>query len=972
MRKIQLSDGLQNSNTNLKQILEEKPDTWFHQPRGYLSKPDFKRPEQARANRDKGVHVRNLKNVFKSPYSKRYFVLEGGRLIYYRDKSSPTELGSIDLSTVERMEESIIHDAPPNSLDILTPDRCYTLVCETILDKQRWSLAISNVHENSKPERPRYQIVTVTFPVKELLYMNIRGVGYVEYDDDEEKETHGEILVIKSFQPKDNGEPGPAESTGKIKPGDQLIAVNETNLESMTFNEAVTMIKSSDWPLTMKLRRDRFATSLLPLTKDGWLKVSVTKNEGHGVNEDTMSSSSSNVKEQTDLDVHYSGGERHRRYLELRDSQMAFFKPTIGGSAMQKPEFLIDLMNAVEFNLEKGQYESQEIEYQLQIALNESKTSVETDITAVTRHVILTFPNENDLWSWASVIGNKVNYSKQRFNISLKMPKEISIRELNTVSKDSPINLKSELMVLIKDGPTSTSSGTFVTRFVDWFHTTIKISRTKEKQWLGETKYKIGRGSECDIASFSYHCVSSREKTKYRIVIRLKNKTELILASDKKESLKPWKLTCEILEELENIAVTRDSRSDFDPEGYQYIDQESSQILEYEEANSITNLDAITLYQGNTVSCGYQYEEILSKSEIFSSIGMQRGGTVCKSYMLKKGEKKSNSLIGSENLRRRYFILAGAFLMYYKDTIDCDPLGVIDLRYSRDIRLSTNDINIRSTEFAFEILSDNRVYSLATENEKSLNYWMHAIAMAIDAFGGHIDEDAIDGETPFVKSADIIKEGFLKQYIVKDTLMGNETKIWKSRYVLITKDNIVIYENEADVFSSSISPISTLATEMVLKLFTIVVDEETKSDKYAKHDFDHYNAFEVDAGIDYSTGEDRKFAFCARDIYEAKSWMEAICHSNGDKLSIVEGFKIIKLKEKDQVIQQEVVIYKSIANEKINASSVDPPNKTAEKEESKPKWGGRGPGRGAVNGRGKGGRGIVSGRGRGALPVKPA
>ena len=962
MKRIKFSDSLQNSINSLKESLEDKPDTWFHQPKGYLSKPDFKRPEQARANRDKGVQVRNLKNVFKSAFTKRFFVIEGERLIYYKDKSSPVESGSIYLNTIERIEESIIHDAPPNSIDLLTADRCYTLACETSADKQKWVLALASVKELNKPERPRYQVVNVTFPEKELLYMNIRGVGYIEYLEEEEEEIRGEMLIIKSFQKKPNGEPGPAESTGKIKPGDQLIEINEVNLEKMTFNEAVDFIKSSDWPLRMKLRRDRFATSLLPLTKDGWMKVSLSYGEGYYNAEQNTSSKRSKVIPEVD----YTSGESHRRYLELRESQLACFKPTIGGSAMQKPEFLIDLVNATHYNLEKGQYESEEIEYQLQIAVNDIETSTDSSVPAITRYVVLTFSNENDLMAWASVIKKASEKCKRRFTTPLNMPETVTERELNSVSESGAINLKSTLMVFIKDGPTSISSGTFIPRFVDWFHNSIKVQRVKEKQWLGQTKYVIRNGSECLINSFQYISVPSQEKTRFRLIIRFQDKTELILASDKQETLKPWKLTCEILEEIENVKVLRDSRKQFDEEGYE-IYEERNEIVEYERKHEIGNHDLLFSDSNHGDSCGYQYEDIISDNPIFSSIGIKRGATVCKSYMLKKGEKKSNSLIGSETLRRRYFVLSGALLFYYKDTIDCDPLGVIDLRYSRDIRLSTNDTNLKRTEFAFEILSDNRVYSLATENEESLNYWMDAIAMAIDAFGGHVEEDT-GREAPLINLEDIIKEGFLKQYITKDTLISGVTKLWKTRYIQITNEKIVLYENEADAFDPQIDPVLVLDSSLILKVNTIVLDEDTKSTKYDKVDFDHFNAFEVDAGIDYTTGEDRNFAFCARDINEAKSWMESLCLANGDKLSIVEGFKVVKLKDREQETQQEIVIYKSVEKEKVTTPTIDT-KAIPKREEVTNGKGGRGLGRGAGIG-GRGGR--FGGRGRGTAPVKPA
>merc|ERR1712023_302205 len=252
--------------------------------------------------------------------------------------------------------------------------------------------------------------------------------------------------------------------------------------------------------------------------------------------------------------------------------------------------------------------------------------------------------------------------------------------------------------------------------------------------------------------------------------------------------------------------------------------------------------------------------------------------------------------------------------------------------------------------------------------------------MAIDAFGGHVDHILGDNqETRNIQHDDIIKEGFLKQYKVKDTLMGGALKVWKSIYMIISKDKLVVYENESDAFDPHIRPSITLCTDHVLKLGTIALDDQSKSKKYDLIDFDHFNAFEVDAGINYTTGDDQIYAFRARDIAEAKSWMEAICHSNDDNLVIVEGFKVLtrKDKETEKETQQEIVIYKSVKKEKDTHSPPTANEITKEKEqrnhENTPKAShgkGRGQGRGTgLGGRGLG-RGAGLGRGHKTTPVK--
>jgi hypothetical protein len=41
--------GLEKNFNALEEALEDHPDAWFNSPKGYLSKPDFKRIQQTKA-----------------------------------------------------------------------------------------------------------------------------------------------------------------------------------------------------------------------------------------------------------------------------------------------------------------------------------------------------------------------------------------------------------------------------------------------------------------------------------------------------------------------------------------------------------------------------------------------------------------------------------------------------------------------------------------------------------------------------------------------------------------------------------------------------------------------------------------------------------------------------------------------------------------------------------------------------------
>ena len=106
-----MSKSLDELVEKLQISLEEKPDLWFNSPKGYLSKPDYKRQAQERAyieglgggGSDKKVATKrqsifeSISMLATSAYKRRYFVLDKNvnALIYYKDEASTEELGMI-------------------------------------------------------------------------------------------------------------------------------------------------------------------------------------------------------------------------------------------------------------------------------------------------------------------------------------------------------------------------------------------------------------------------------------------------------------------------------------------------------------------------------------------------------------------------------------------------------------------------------------------------------------------------------------------------------------------------------------------------------------------------------------------------------------------------------------------------------------------------------------------------------------
>jgi hypothetical protein len=175
--------------------LEEKPESWFEEPSGWLSKPDFKRKEQKLAAYKDGKKPGSgmMGSIMKKGYSRRFFVLNGMALEYYREIDATTPAGAVSLSDVLSVETSIVNDAPANSIDLRTADHLYTLAADSEVDMINWAVAVTSIIKNKgagktkgagaaggeggEAEAVNWQRFDQTFPTKQPLLLNVKGVA---------------------------------------------------------------------------------------------------------------------------------------------------------------------------------------------------------------------------------------------------------------------------------------------------------------------------------------------------------------------------------------------------------------------------------------------------------------------------------------------------------------------------------------------------------------------------------------------------------------------------------------------------------------------------------------------------------------------------------------------------------------------------------------------------------------------------
>jgi hypothetical protein len=118
---------------------------FFHNLKGWLVKPDYKRKQQ-QINDGLIETVKRLSFLSFLPYaySLRWFHLNSlaGELCYYEDEDQKNLRGKILIREIKRIQYSTVSDAPRYSLDLVSHDTYYTIGCKSYREMITWALAI--------------------------------------------------------------------------------------------------------------------------------------------------------------------------------------------------------------------------------------------------------------------------------------------------------------------------------------------------------------------------------------------------------------------------------------------------------------------------------------------------------------------------------------------------------------------------------------------------------------------------------------------------------------------------------------------------------------------------------------------------------------------------------------------------------------------------------------------------------------
>lgn len=326
MSKQVLLNSLESHVASLALKLENDPDPWFGSPKGYMQKPPYNRPAQERVAIFKKTQ---FSTILSSGYKNRFFVLDikGHKLHYFKseDPNNP-EQGCIDMLSIIDIKYSEVYDAPPNSIDLVSKDRHYTLVCDSLESMIRWAYACNLSLRQNKllpVETQRFDIIydhhqnifeddkTDVLPFRwsefEVVYSSkktplmINVVGLMNRD--KEGKFINNILSVTSFDFFPDGSYGTSETSGLVGVKDFLVKMNDQDLTKLPIKDALALLNSDEiWPKTIKFIRDNLGVRDGPRI-EGWAFILTP-----GIN-------------------------RHKlRYVELVHDTLFFYKAEPGGA----------------------------------------------------------------------------------------------------------------------------------------------------------------------------------------------------------------------------------------------------------------------------------------------------------------------------------------------------------------------------------------------------------------------------------------------------------------------------------------------------------------------------------------------------------------------------------------------------------------------------------------------------------------
>jgi len=281
--------------------------------------------------------------------------------------------------------------------------------------------------EGSKLTAKKQQTISwvtasITFERRAPLHLVVKGVAKKSIDKKTSKKLAaasggavtgpGHWIVVAGFTAREDGSPGPAEASGRIRLADSVVGLNGEPLqEGITFNEFARKVREADWPLTLHTVRDPSADAP---DAEGWV-ARCSLNPVDSSSGDVAAAGLTG-RGATDNSSTFVGGRSalsSRRYLELRGRWLHYHRPVAGGAMETRIEgkWDMDKVEVVQGIYDK--YAPPGEQWGLALKLQEP-VAVAAGSNSMTGHVSIACATEAEMQVWLKVICDWSNFERVR------------------------------------------------------------------------------------------------------------------------------------------------------------------------------------------------------------------------------------------------------------------------------------------------------------------------------------------------------------------------------------------------------------------------------------------------------------------------------------------------------------------------------------------------------------------------------
>ena len=239
--------------------------------------------------------------------------------------------------------------------------------------------------------------------------------------------TH-DFVVVTGFTRKENGSMGPAELSGEIGLMDFLVGVNGEELVGLTFNETMAHLRAVEYPLTLQFIKN---PEMEPPDYEGWAQAYFP---GFG-DSDFHREVLHRVKRTTIFQTYPDDFSTPlgRRYLELRGSELSYYKAAKGGAIAATRLGFMDTGDVEKIRRLKCWDAPANQKYQLFLLMKAAGGEV----------CRFAFGTEREVDGWAVAVSHIADVEPSAWEDNGKDPEEEFVEEVvETKAKDEVVMLK--------------------------------------------------------------------------------------------------------------------------------------------------------------------------------------------------------------------------------------------------------------------------------------------------------------------------------------------------------------------------------------------------------------------------------------------------------------------------------------------------------------------------------------------------